>query len=120
MKKQSYQHQKKENLILRALQNIFLLKIQNSNSNIKMTVTGVEAASTTSFVKVFLNVIPEEKKKEVVKDMNRKKSMVRKFLGDSLKDKLRTIPDLKFIVDDSLERMRRIEELLKEDATIED
>lgn len=114
MKRQSYQHQRKENLILRALQNIFLLKIQNPNSTVKTTVTGVEAASTTSFVRVFLNVIPEERKKEVVDNMNKKKSMIRKFLGDSLKDKLRTIPDLKFVVDDSMERMRRIEELLKD------
>jgi ribosome-binding factor A len=49
--------------------------------------------------------------------MNKKKSMIRKFLGDSLKDKLRTIPDLKFVVDDSLARMRRIEDLLKDVTT---
>lgn len=117
MKKQSYQHQKKENLILRALQNIFLLKVQNPNSNVKMTVTGVESSSTTSFIRVFLSVIPEERQKDVVHDMNKKKSMIRKFLGDSLKDKLRAIPDLKFVVDDSMVRMRRIEELLKDVTT---
>lgn len=116
MKRQSYQQQRKENLILRALQNIFLLKIQNPNSEIKMTVTGVESSSTTSFIRVFLNVIPAEKKREVVNDMNKKKPMIRKFLGDSLKDKLRTIPNLKFFVDDSFERMKRIEELLKDVA----
>ena len=65
-------------------------------------------------MKVFLNVFPGEKQKDFVNDLNNNKSVIRKLLGDYLKDKLRTIPDLKFFVDDSMTRMRMIEELLKD------
>lgn len=116
MMKQSFQQQRKENLVLRSLQNIFL-KIQKADprlQNLTISVTRVEATRVTSFVKVFFNVFPEDKQKDFVKELNQNKSVIRKFLGDSLKDKLRTIPDLKFFVDDSTIRVRRIEELLKD------
>ncbi|MDR2402307.1 MAG: 30S ribosome-binding factor RbfA [Cytophagales bacterium] len=108
--------QKKEILILRALQNIFLLKIQKADpqlQNLTIAVTRVEVAKTTSYVKVFFNVFPEDNQKNFVNDLNKNKSAIRKLLGDSLGDKLRVIPDLKFLVDDSMMRMRRMEELLK-------
>ena len=116
MIKQSFQQQRKENLILRALQSIILLKIQKSDpqlQNLTISVTRVDVARTTSFAKVFLNVYPEEKQKDFINSLNENKSIIRKFLGDALKDKLRTIPDLKFYVDDAVIRMRKIEELLK-------
>lgn len=116
MMKQSFQQQRKENLVLRSLQNIFL-KIQKADpklQNLTISVTRVEATRVTSFVKVFLNVFPEDRQKDFIKELNQNKSVIRKLLGDSLKDKLRTIPDLKFFVDDSTIRIRRIEELLKD------
>ena len=118
MIKKSFQQQRKENLILRALQNIFLLKVQKADpqwQNLTISITRGEMSRTGSFVKVFINVFPEEKQQKFVETMNEQKSQIRGFLGDALRDKLRTIPDMKFFVDDALTRMRRIEELLNQD-----
>lgn len=117
MIKKFYQQQRKESLILRALQNIFLLKIQKSNYDLKdiaISVTRIEMPKTGSFVKVFINIFPEEYQQRFVDDMNKNKNVIRGFMGDALRDKLRAIPDVKFFVDDAVVRMRRIEALLNE------
>ena len=117
--KESYQQQRKEHLIFRALQNIFLLKIKNVHPkfrNINITISNIEASKKVSYVKVFISVNPESFQKEIIDELNKNKSMIRGYLGNSLKDQLRIIPDIRFYLDERAMAVRRIEELLKDEV----
>ena len=58
-------------------------------------------------------LLPSEKSKEVVDNINSNVRSVRYELGKRLRFQLRIIPELRFFVDDSLDYIEHIDELLK-------
>jgi ribosome-binding factor A len=56
--------------------------------------------------------MPSQEGPRMFKELEKQKSKVRGFLGKRLANKLRTIPELKFYLDNSLERALHLEKLL--------
>lgn len=78
------------------------------------TVTAVRMSPDLSLAKVYLSVFPFEKAQQVVGSLTESNWLVRKALGTRMKNQLRQIPELAFLIDDSLEYIKNIDELLRQ------
>ena len=77
-----------------------------------LTVMGVDVSPDLAFAKVVLSIYPSSKAKEVKAALNEKG--IRTELGKRVKNQLRVVPELAFVVDTSLDYVENIERLLRE------
>ncbi|HSH45653.1 MAG TPA: 30S ribosome-binding factor RbfA [Longimicrobiales bacterium] len=78
-----------------------------------VTVTGASAAPDLTFARVFVRVTGDDaEQKETLQGLRAASAFIRQELGKRLP--LRRVPELRFEVDETLERAQRIEELLSE------
>ncbi len=78
-----------------------------------VSVTRVTPSPDLSFAKVYLSVFPSEKGKEILETIQKNSSSVRYELGLALGKQLRVIPELVFVIDDTLDYLENIDRLLK-------
>ena len=96
-------------LLQKELSDIFLLQTK-SMPGILISVSAVRISPDMSVARAYLSIFPSEKSEEIVKNINGNMKSIRFELGTRVRHQLRIIPELKFFVDDYLER---IDELLK-------
>lgn len=76
-----------------------------------VSITDVEVSHDNSFAKVFYSVFgSEEQKKKSIDTINASVSKIRYEVGRRIR--LRLTPELRFILDDSIERGSRVTEIL--------
>ncbi len=75
-----------------------------------ITISGVQVTDDLSFARVYITVFQEDKQKSSVDALNNAAGFFRSELSKHLK--LRIVPKLKFIYDDSLNKGYRVNELL--------
>ena len=79
------------------------------------TVTEVDVAPDYSNAKVYVSFLGKNyKKRDGIETLKRAKGYIKSELAKRIK--IRRIPDLTFIVDDSLDRVDRIEQLINESS----
>ena len=78
-----------------------------------ITITHVECSKDLKHARVFFNMHPDEEIRVAEDILNHARGYIQGKLGERIR--LRYTPKLEFIYDDTLERMDRIEKLLKED-----
>lgn len=78
-----------------------------------ITVTAVRVSPDMSFAKVYLSLFGVDDKKITLKGIQEKGWEIRKNLGTQIRHQMRSIPELSFYIDDSLDKAARIDELLK-------
>ncbi len=78
-----------------------------------VSVTRVRMSPDLGFAKVFLSVFPFERAQPVLTALKDGATMVRYELGKRVKNQLRVVPELAFVVDDSLEYIDHLEKLMK-------
>ncbi len=87
-----------------------------------VSVTDVEVSHDLSFAKVYVSVLSQGEERKVTLDTLAKAAgYVRRELGPRLG--LREVPDIRFLLDDSIDRGARVDELLRrisEGEAIED
>ena len=76
-----------------------------------IVVTGVDVSSCLQHAKVFISSIDGKPGDNYVNFLEAHSSQIRKAIGDNVK--LKFVPEIRFIIDTSFERARRIEEILK-------
>ena len=79
-----------------------------------ITVTRVRMSPDLSLARVYLSVFPQVQQEEFDVLVNVHKKEIRYRLGQYLRNQLRSIPELAFFLDDSLDYIDRIDDLLKE------
>lgn len=77
-----------------------------------ITVTKVNVSPDMSIARVYLSLFGPGEKSEIFKSINKQKKEIRHQLAIRVKGQLRIIPDLDFIMDDSLDYIENIEKLL--------
>lgn len=77
-----------------------------------ITFTKVKVARDLSFAKVYVSHLDEAKLKEGISVLNKAKGLIRKEIG--MKMKLRIVPEVAFVIDDSLSYSKKIDDLLNE------
>ena len=77
-----------------------------------VTATVVRVTSDLSLARVYLSIFAGPPKEEVLANILANKGKIRGEVGRRLKN-MRHIPDLDFLIDDSLDYAEKIDELLK-------
>jgi len=113
MRNNSIRQHRLESLILRSLADVFQREKNKLSGDGLVSITEVRLSSDLSIVKVYLSILPTEKREDIYDLINSQKKFIRKLLGTRIKN-VRKIPDLIFFIDDSYDNMQKIEKLLQE------
>lgn len=106
----------REEKISRMLQkefgDIFLLYAKKMQGII-ISVSDVNVSPDFSLARVYLSIFPNEKAQDVFSLINIDQKSLRFELGKRIKDSLRIVPEIAFVLDDSLNYLEKIDNLLK-------
>ena len=78
-----------------------------------ISVTAVRISPDLSVAKVYVSIFPSSKVKEAFAVIEASAKSIRGDLGRRVSKQLRIVPDLIFLIDDSLDYVEHIDELLK-------
>lgn len=78
-----------------------------------ITVTKVHISPDLYIAKVYLSLYGKTDKNELLNQINTHKKEIRLKLGNRIHNMVRSIPELEFFIDDSLDYIENIESLLK-------
>lgn len=101
-------------LLQRDLGEILQREAQSSLRGKLVTVTEVRITPDLDIAKVFLSIFPSQYGEVVVKEIQDKTAHYRNLLGQRIRHQLRVVPHLQFILDESMDKLERIDELLSE------
>lgn len=78
-----------------------------------ITVTVVRVSPDLSYAKVFLSIFPGSDQEKIVSNIINSTKSIRLELGKKIRNQVRIIPELAFVIDDSMEYFEKIDSLLK-------
>ena len=78
-----------------------------------LSVTSVHMSPDLSLARVHVSIFPSNKANEVMEIVNKQIRAIRGDLGRRVAKQMRIVPELVFLVDDSLDYVERIDSLLK-------
>lgn len=113
---ESTRQQKINKLLQRDLGTIFQLESRNIlGTGAMISVTKVEVSRDLSIAHIYLSLFATDNKEALLLDIKKKKTAFRNLLAGKIRHQLRVVPDLIFVLDDSLDYIENIDKLLKED-----
>jgi ribosome-binding factor A len=110
---ESTRQQKISSLIRRDISDIFLKEARDLVQGAMVSVSIVRVSPDLSFAKIYLSVFPYAKAEEIVERLTENVWLIRRALGQRVRNQLRIVPELDFRLDDSLEYIENIDNLLK-------
>ncbi len=113
MESASTRQQKINKQLQKDLGDIFQQQGMSAYNGAMITVMDVRISPDLGFAKVYLSIFPSAKAKEVLDLVNQHGKAIRGDLGNRVRHQLRIVPELAFLIDDSLDYMERIDNLLK-------
>ena len=78
-----------------------------------ITVTKVHISPDLFLAKVFVSLFGKDDKKDLLEQIKDHKKEIRLKLGNRIHNQVRSIPELDFLLDDSLDYIENIDKLLK-------
>jgi ribosome-binding factor A len=110
---ESTRQKKVSRLVQKELSVIFQQLIQEILGNIMVSVTIVRISPDLADANIFLSIFPIDDPSEALKVIKSNTTMIRKKLGESVRNQLRIVPTLQFHLDDSAAYVEEIDRLLK-------
>jgi ribosome-binding factor A len=92
---------------------IFQQYTQEILGNIMVSVTIVRISPDLADANIFLSIFPVDDPSQALKVVKNNTTMIRKKLGESVRNQLRIVPALQFHLDDSAAYAEEIDRLLK-------
>lgn len=111
-----YKKEKLNKILQKELGQIILRELDLA-SDVMVTVTRVEVSLNGFFARVYISVLPVERKEEIVKKIDRKIFFIQQQLNKKLK--IRPVPKIEFVKEEKTEEAARVEELLKKIKDLE-
>lgn len=106
----------REDKICRMLQkelgDIFLLYAKKLQGVI-ISVSDVSISPDFALARVYISIFPSEKAGDIFSTIDTDSKSIRFELGKRIKNMMRIVPELTFVLDDSLNYLERIDDLLK-------
>ncbi len=105
-------------LIKQHLGDVFIKDGRGIYGGAFVTITNVRMTPDLMIARIYLSVYNVEDKQEVVDIVESQNYLVRKLLGQRIRNKVRRIPELEFYLDDTLDEVFRMGQLfdkLRED-----
>ncbi len=100
-------------LIQKELGDIFQRESKVLFAGKMISVTVVRITPDLGLARIYLSVFPMEKGKDPLFEVHENTPRLRRELGNRIRHQLRVIPELVFLIDDSLDYIENIERLLK-------
>ena len=110
---ESTRQKKVSRLVQKELSVIFQQLTQEMLGNIMVSVTIVRISPDLADANIFLSIFPVDDPTEAIKVVKSSTIMIRKKLGESVRNQLRIVPTLQFHLDDSAAYAEEIDRLLK-------
>ncbi len=82
-------------------------------SGAMITIMEVKVSPDLGMAKVYISVFNAPDKQLVMETLEKKKPVIRKYLGQQMRHTLRRIPEIQFAMDETIDTAQRIESLLK-------
>jgi len=101
-------------LLQKELGEIFQREGNGMFSGKMITVTTVRITPDFGQARIFLSIFPSAEKEDFEKALQDRGSHIRHELGNRIRHQLRSVPELHFFLDDSLDYIDNIDKLLKE------
>lgn len=79
------------------------------------SVTTVRVSPDLNYAKIYFSIFPFEKSGEVMRTLEENNWLIRRALGQRIRNQVKSVPELQFFLDDSLEYIANIDTLLKEE-----
>lgn len=77
-----------------------------------VTVTTVRVSVDLAYAKIYVSVFPFDRAKATLDFLDEQNRAIRGALGNRMRNQVKSIPELQFFVDDSLEYIENIDNLL--------
>ena len=74
-----------------------------------VTVTGVRVSPDFGYAKIYVSVFPFEQNAAVMATLEQHNWFLRRALGQRIRNQLKTVPEIQFFLDDSLEYIEQID-----------
>ena len=110
---ESTRQQKVARLIQKDLAEILRSGSRQFGQGVMISVTVVRITPDLGLARVFLSIFPSEKSSVVMERIEENATSLRFELGKRVGKQLRQVPELRFMLDDSLDYAERIDDLLK-------
>ena len=110
---ESTRQKKVSRLIQKELSVIFQQNTQEILGNIMVSLTIVRISPDLADANIFLSIFPVDDPDSALKVIKSNTVMIRKKLGESVRNQLRIVPTLQFHLDDSAAYAEEIDRLLK-------
>ena len=68
-----------------------------------------------NYAKIYVSIFPFDKAPETMAVLDKQNRFIRRELGRRIKDQLKSVPEIQFFLDDSLEYIEHLEQAMKED-----
>lgn len=78
-----------------------------------VTVTAVRMSPDLGYAKAYVSIFPFDRSAEIMEAITSGEWKIRKLLAARIRHQLKSVPELAFFLDDSLEYMENIDSLLK-------
>ena len=109
---ESTRQKKVSRLVQKELSMIFQQYTQEILGNIMVSVTIVRISPDLADANIFLSIFPVDDPSQALKIVKNNTTMIRKKLGESVRNQLRIVPALQFHLDDSAAYAEEIDRLL--------
>ncbi len=106
-------------LIQKDLSDIFLRYARTLGGTL-ISVSEVRVSPDLAIAHVYLSVFPQDKVAATMEKIEENKGKFRGEMGTLERHQLRIIPELNFHIDETIDRMERIDELLHSDTHLHD
>ncbi len=111
---ESIRQQKVARLIQKELAEIFQHDGMMFSGGALLTITTVRVTSDLSIARIYLSIFASTDSAKVLENLKAATKEIRYKLGQRVKLQLRIVPELKFMEDDTLDFIERIDDLLKQ------
>lgn len=106
--------QKLARQIQRDISDIFIKEAAGILRGSMVSVTAVRISPDLSYARIYLSIFPFARHEEVMQSLESNNWMIRKALGTRMRNQVKSIPELTFFLDDSLEYIENIDTILRE------
>ena len=90
-----------------------LSQIARDNYRGKMiSVSEIKLTDDLSIAKVFVSIFPTDNSQKIVDEIGLMNNKIRFELGNKMRNQVRKIPELRFVLDTSIDEMEKIDKLL--------
>ena len=110
---ESNRQKKIAQIIQEDLAELFLRQASDSQKGFLISVSDVKVTADLGIAKIYLSIFPQSFREPIMKEIEENKPFYRNFVGQKMAKQVRSIPQLNFYLDTTLDEVEKLEKELK-------